>query len=199
MSTQKLPIVWAERRAKPRMSATSTAMLIRKQSGTNTVAVVDRVKERLAEVQKGLPQDLRFQVVRDLSRFIKRSFHEVQDHLLLGGLLASLIVAAFIGRLVWHESLVLLAIVLAVTLAFVWGDPELLIKVTGLAILVTLVFFLAVRKLRPAFIAAVAIPASIVATFVAMPTARFPRSSVRRSATVRSMRNARVPRPERAF
>ncbi len=154
-------------------SANAVSMLIRKQSGTNTVAVVDRVKERLAEVQKGLPQDIRFQVVRDLSRFIKRSFHEVQDHLLLGGLLASLIVAAFIGRLVWHESLVLLAIVLAVTLAFVWGDPELLIKVTGLAILVTLVFFLAVRKLRPAFIAAVAIPASIVATFVAMRMAGF--------------------------
>ena len=32
----------------------------------------------------------------------------MQDHLLLGGLLASLIVAAFIGRLLWYESLVLL-------------------------------------------------------------------------------------------
>ncbi|HEU5188624.1 MAG TPA: efflux RND transporter permease subunit [Methylomirabilota bacterium] len=154
-------------------SANAVSMLIRKQSGTNTVAVVDRVKERLAEVQKGLPQDIRFEVVRDLSRFIKRSFHEVQDHLLLGGLLASLIVAAFIGRLLWHESLILLAIVLAVALAFAWGDPELLIKVTGLAILVTLVFFLSVRKLRPAFIAAVAIPASIIATFVAMRMAGF--------------------------
>jgi hydrophobic/amphiphilic exporter-1 (mainly G- bacteria), HAE1 family len=154
-------------------SANAVSMLVRKQSGTNTVAVVDRIKERLAEVQKGLPQDIRFEIVRDLSRFIKRSFHEVQDHLLLGGLLASLIVAAFIGRLVWHESLILLAIVLAVALAFLWGNPELLIKVTGLVILVTLVFFLSVRKLRPAFIAAIAIPASIIATFVAMRVAGF--------------------------
>ena len=61
------------------------------------------VKARLAEVQKGLPQDIQFEIVRDLSRFIKRSFHEVQDHLLLGGLLASLIVAAFIGRLPVRE------------------------------------------------------------------------------------------------
>ena len=68
---------------------TAVSMLIRKQSGTNTVAVVDAVKARLAEIQKGLPQDIRFEVVRDLSRFIKRSFHEVQDHLLLGGLLAA--------------------------------------------------------------------------------------------------------------
>src|SRR5262249_9130821 len=154
-------------------SANAVSMLIRKQSGTNTVAVVDRVKERLAEGQKGLPQDIQFEVVRDLSRFIKRSFHEVQDHLLLGGLLASLIVAAFIGRLLWHESLILLVIVLAVTLAFLWGNPELLIKVTGLAILATLVFFLSVRKLRPASSPALPIPASIVATFVAMRMAGF--------------------------
>src|SRR5262245_16628361 len=153
--------------------ATAVSMLIRKQSGTNTVAVVDAVKARLAEVRKGLPQDIQFEVVRDLSRFIKRSFHEVQDHLLLGGLLASLIVAAFIGRLLWWESVVLLAIVAAVAAAFAVGDPELLIKVTGAAILVTMIFFLSVRKLRPAFTAALAIPCSIVATFTAMRMAGF--------------------------
>ncbi|MET0851165.1 MAG: efflux RND transporter permease subunit [Candidatus Rokuibacteriota bacterium] len=153
--------------------ANAVSMLIRKQSGTNTVAVVDAVKARLAEVQKGLPQDIRFEVVRDLSRFIKRSFHEVQDHLLLGGLLASLIVAAFIGRLLWWESMVLVAIVAAVSAAFLTGDPELLIKVTGAAILVTMIFFLSVKKLRPAFVAALAIPCSIIATFTAMRMAGF--------------------------
>ncbi len=151
----------------------AVSLLVRKQSGTNTVAVVDAVKARLAEIQKGLPQDIRFEVVRDLSRFIKRSFHEVQDHLLLGGLLASLIVAAFIGRLRWWESAVLLAIVVAVAVAFLWGDAELLIKVTGLATVVTMVFFLSVKKLRPAFVAAVAIPCSIIATFTAMRAAGF--------------------------
>jgi len=151
----------------------AVSMLIRKQSGTNTVAVVDAIKARLVEVQKGLPQDIKFEIVRDLSRFIKRSFHEVQDHLLLGGLLASLIVAAFIGRLRWWESTVLVAIVAAVTVAFIWGDPELLIKVTGLATVSAMVFFLAVKKLRPAFVAAVAIPCSIIATFTAMRMAGF--------------------------
>src|SRR4029453_9796909 len=154
-------------------SANAVSMLIRKQSGTNTVAVVDRVKERLAEVQKGLPQDIRFEVVRDLSRFIKRSFHEVQDHLLLGGLLASLIVAALIGRLLWCERLGLLVLVVSGAGAFLPGNPELLIKVTGVAILATMIFFLSVKKLRPAFVAAVAIPASIIATFTAMRVAGF--------------------------
>ncbi len=151
----------------------AVSLLIRKQSGTNTVAVVDAVKARLIEIQKGLPQDIKFQIVRDLSRFIKRSFHEVQDHLLLGGLLASLIVAAFIGRLLWWESAVLLAIVAAVSLAFLRGDPEALIRVTGLATVATMIFFLSVKKLRPAFVAAVAIPCSIIATFTAMRMAGF--------------------------
>ena len=150
----------------------AVSLLIRKQSGTNTVAVVDRVKARLAEVQKGLPQDIQFQIVRDLSRFIKRSFHEVQDHLLLGGLLASLIVAAFIGRpggtrarSSRHRG--------GGGAAFLQGDPEFLLKVTGASILATMVFFLSVKKLRPAFVAALAIPVSIIATFTAMRMAGF--------------------------
>jgi len=151
----------------------AVSLLIRKQSGTNTVAVVDAVKRRLHEVQKGLPQDIKFEVVRDLSKFIKRSFEEVQDHLLLGGLLASLIVAAFIGRLTWWERTVLAVIVAAVAAAFIQGSPDLLIRVTGLAIVATMIFFLAVRKLRPAFVAAVAIPISIIATFTAMRVAGF--------------------------
>jgi hydrophobic/amphiphilic exporter-1 (mainly G- bacteria), HAE1 family len=151
----------------------AVSLVIRKQSGTNTVAVVDRLKDKLAEIQKGLPQDIKFDVVRDLSRFIKRSFHEVQDHLLLGGLLASLIVAVFIGNLVLWEGLAIAAIAGTVAVTFVMGDAETLLKVTAAAIVVTMVFFGTVRKLRPAFVAALAIPASIVATFVAMRAAGF--------------------------
>src|SRR4029450_7779847 len=60
----------------------AVSLLIRKQSGTNTVAVVDAVKARLEEVRRGLPQDITFEVVRDLWGFIKRSCHEGQDDLL---------------------------------------------------------------------------------------------------------------------
>ncbi|MBI3028322.1 MAG: efflux RND transporter permease subunit [Candidatus Rokubacteria bacterium] len=151
----------------------AVSLLIRKQSGTNTVAVADAVKKKLTEIQTRLPPDIQFEVVRDLSRFIKRSFHEVQDHLLLGGLLASLIVAVFIGRLLWWETAAITAIVGAVGAAFLQGDPQLVLQVTGLAILATMIFFLAVRRLRPAFVAALAIPCSIIATFTAMRIAGF--------------------------
>ncbi|MBI2154172.1 MAG: efflux RND transporter permease subunit [Candidatus Rokubacteria bacterium] len=151
----------------------AVSLLIRKQSGTNTVGVVDAVKKKLVEVQRGLPPDIQFEIVRDLSRFIKRSFHEVQDHLLLGGLLASLIVAVFIGNLLWWETAAIAAIVAAVAAAFLQGNPQLLLQVTGVAILATMIFFLAVRRLRPAFVAALAIPCSIIATFTAMRIAGF--------------------------
>jgi HAE1 family hydrophobic/amphiphilic exporter-1 len=151
----------------------AVSLVIRKQSGANTVAVVDALKRRLQEIQKGLPQDIEFDIVRDLSRFIKRSMHEVQDHLLLGGLLASLIVAVFIGNLVWWETAAVGLIVATVGVAFTTGDPDLLLKVTAAAAVATMLFFAAVRKLRPAFVAALAIPCSIIATFTAMRMAGF--------------------------
>ena len=79
----------------------AVSLVIRKQSGTNTVAVVDRLKAKLDKMQKGpAPGHQVRHRARPVAHFIKRSFHEVQDHLLLGGLLASLIVAVFIGNLV---------------------------------------------------------------------------------------------------
>jgi HAE1 family hydrophobic/amphiphilic exporter-1 len=149
------------------------SLVIRKQSGTNTVAVADRLKAKLAEIQEAMPQDIRFEIVRDLSRFIKRSMHEVSDHLLLGGFLASLIVAVFIGNLRWWETAAAGLLVSVVGVAFLTGDPDLLLQVTAAAALVTMVVFAAVRKLRPAFVAALAIPCSIVATFTAMRLAGF--------------------------
>ena len=82
----------------------AVSLLVRKQSGTNTVEVVDRVIERLEEIKKTLPQDIRFQVVRDQSRFIRRSMEEVEEHLILGGFLAALVVLFFIRN--WRSALI---------------------------------------------------------------------------------------------
>jgi HAE1 family hydrophobic/amphiphilic exporter-1 len=72
---------------------------VRKQSGTNTVAVVAAVKDRLAEIQKRLPQGYRMEVVRDQSIFIEAATHAVQEHLILGGFLAALVVLLFLGNI----------------------------------------------------------------------------------------------------
>jgi HAE1 family hydrophobic/amphiphilic exporter-1 len=74
----------------------AVVMEVRKQSGTNTVEVVDSVKARLNEIQKTLPPDFRVQVLRDQSTFIKGSFEAIQEHLILGALFAALVVLVFI-------------------------------------------------------------------------------------------------------
>jgi hydrophobic/amphiphilic exporter-1 (mainly G- bacteria), HAE1 family len=77
----------------------AVVMEVRKQSGTNTVQVVDDVKARLKQLQKTVPPDFRIQVVRDQSTFIKGSFEAIQEHLILGALFAALVVLLFIRDL----------------------------------------------------------------------------------------------------
>jgi len=95
----------------------AVSALIRKQSGTNTVQVVESVKASLSEIRSTLPPDIEIQVVIDQSKFIKSAVAQVEEHLVLGSILASIIILLFI------------------------------------------------RDFRTAFIAALAIPSSIIGTF----------------------------------
>ena len=61
----------------------AVSLIVQKQSGTNTVAVVQSVKKRLDELRTLLPADIDVAVIRDQSKFIENSIHEVQVHLLL--------------------------------------------------------------------------------------------------------------------
>jgi hydrophobic/amphiphilic exporter-1 (mainly G- bacteria), HAE1 family len=72
---------------------------IRRQSGKNTVDIIDNIKARLATLNKALPPGYSLQVVRDQSTFILASFHTVKEHLILGSLLASLVVFLFMRNL----------------------------------------------------------------------------------------------------
>ncbi|MDX2149168.1 MAG: efflux RND transporter permease subunit [Bryobacteraceae bacterium] len=77
---------------------------IRKQAGTNTLDVIQTVKDRISQLQANLPQDLRITYSRDQSDFIRDSFHAVQEHLILGGVLAGVIVLLFIRS--WRATLI---------------------------------------------------------------------------------------------
>jgi HAE1 family hydrophobic/amphiphilic exporter-1 len=74
----------------------SVSLGIRKQSGANTIAVINGVKQRMAEILPLLPQDLKVVVTRDQSEFIETSLHAIEEHLVVGGLLAALIVFLFL-------------------------------------------------------------------------------------------------------
>src|SRR5262249_16734847 len=70
----------------------AVSLIVQKQSGAKTVRVADTVMKRLEELKALLPPDLRTEVIRDQSRFIKNSIKEVQVHLVLAAVLVSLTV-----------------------------------------------------------------------------------------------------------
>jgi HAE1 family hydrophobic/amphiphilic exporter-1 len=120
-----------EQRSLARLDGVPTVTLeILRQSGANTVAVIEGAKRAMARVQAQLPGDLQMTVVRDQSRYIYAALHEINLHLLLGSFFASLVVLAFM------------------------------------------------RSWRSTVIAAVAIPASVVATFGVMKALNFTLNSV---------------------
>ena len=54
---------------------------------------------RLEQIQATLPPDIKINIGSDQSRFIRKSFEDIQLHLFLGGLLASVVVFLFIRNL----------------------------------------------------------------------------------------------------
>jgi hydrophobe/amphiphile efflux-1 (HAE1) family protein len=73
-------------------------LAIRKQAGTNTVAVVDDVLDRLEDIQTQLPKGYTLEVSRDTSQTIRTSAENVTNHLIEGGILAALVVLLFLGN-----------------------------------------------------------------------------------------------------
>lgn len=72
---------------------------ITKQSGTNTLAVVQGVKDKLEKIKPTLPVDISLSLMMDQSGNIKASVHSVLEHLVLGGILAGIMVFFFMGSL----------------------------------------------------------------------------------------------------
>ncbi len=93
---------------------------VQRQSGENTVEVIEAVKQRIPRCKSLLPNDVEVTIIQDQSRYILAALHEIQGHLISGSLLACITVLLFM------------------------------------------------RSWRSTFIAAVAIPTSIVATFAFM-------------------------------
>ena len=74
----------------------SVSLGIRKQSGSNTIDVIKNVKERMAGIVPNLPANVKVAVIRDQSEFIENSLEAIEEHLILGGLFAAIIVFLFL-------------------------------------------------------------------------------------------------------
>ncbi len=75
-----------------------------RQSGANTVAVIEGVKQRLEALKPQLPADLELEIIRDQSNYIYQALHEIKTHLVLGSILACLVVLLFMRN--WRATII---------------------------------------------------------------------------------------------
>ncbi len=125
-----------EQRSAARLNGVPTVIMeVRRQSGENTVAVIEGVKARLARLRQQVPTDVTLAVIRDQSRYIYAALHEINLHLMLGSILASLVVLAFMRS--WRSTFIAaVAIPTSVVSAFgmMWALNFTLNSVTMLAL-----------------------------------------------------------------
>ena len=101
------------------VSGVGTVLLqVRRQSGTNTVEVVKAVKERLDDVKSTLPAGYNVRLVRDTSDFIEAAIHNVEEHLIVGSILAALVVLLFLSNL---RSTIISAIAIPTSIIATFG------------------------------------------------------------------------------
>jgi HAE1 family hydrophobic/amphiphilic exporter-1 len=94
-----------EQRSLSRLNGVPTVSLeVRRQSGANTIEVITGLKRELPRVMSQLPEDVKLEIIRDQSRYIESALHEIETHLILGSILASLVVFLFMRS--WRSTLI---------------------------------------------------------------------------------------------
>jgi len=76
--------------------SSAIALQVFKQSGTNTIKVIEAVKKEAEKLSKEIPSAMKLNIVIDSSKFVKQSIDEVMFHLVFGGIFAVLTVFVFL-------------------------------------------------------------------------------------------------------
>ncbi|MFT3685609.1 MAG: efflux RND transporter permease subunit [Phycisphaerales bacterium] len=126
----------AERRSSATLNGQPAVSLeVRRQSGANTIAVIDGTKARLDRLRAQLPTGVTLDIIRDQSQYIEAALHEINVHLILGSILASIVVLAFMRS--WRSTLIAAVAIptsLIATFGVMWALNFTLNSVTMLAL-----------------------------------------------------------------
>lgn len=94
-----------ERRTVTRVNGTEAILLeVRKQSGSNAIAVVDACDKIIEKTQSQLPEGMQVVKVIDSSAYSRSNMRNMQEALIEGGLLAILVI--FLFMLDWRSTLI---------------------------------------------------------------------------------------------
>jgi CzcA family heavy metal efflux pump len=105
--------------------------------GENASKVIENVKKKMADVQKGLPEGVKFKVAYDRSELIKASINNVKGKLIEEMIVVSLIVLLFL--LHWRSALsIIIQIPITIALSFIllntFGLSSNIMSLTGIAL-----------------------------------------------------------------
>jgi CzcA family heavy metal efflux pump len=105
--------------------------------GENASKVIENVKKKMADVQKGLPEGVKFKVAYDRSELIKASINNVKGKLIEEMIVVSLIVILFL--LHWRSALsIIIQIPITIALSFIllnaFGFSSNIMSLTGIAL-----------------------------------------------------------------
>ena len=117
-------------------------VMIQKQSGANTVRIVEQVKKMLPEIQKNLPSDVTVHLLSDSSKNIKDSINTLSETVMFAFLFVILVVLFFLGR--WRATLIIcLTIPISLIVAFIYlnltGGTLNIISLSSLSIAIGMV------------------------------------------------------------
>jgi hydrophobic/amphiphilic exporter-1 (mainly G- bacteria), HAE1 family len=94
-----------EQRTFARLNGVPAVVLeVRRQSGANTVQVIEGAKASLDRIRPQLPAGVTMHLVRDQSEHIYASLREINIHLVLGSILACLVVFVFMRN--WRATVI---------------------------------------------------------------------------------------------
>ncbi len=123
-------------------SERSATIVVQKQSGANTVGIVDGIKKELPNLQKQLPPDIHLETVMDTSEYIKTSINSLLETILLALVIVGFVVLLFLGK--WRATLiVLITIPISLVGSFIYlkltGNTINIISLSALSITIGMV------------------------------------------------------------
>lgn len=81
-------------------------IMIQKQTGANSVAIVDAIAKQLPELMKTLPPDIEIVTVMDSSENIKTSINSLLETIIIALIIVGFVVLFFLGR--WRATIIIM-------------------------------------------------------------------------------------------
>ncbi|PID90564.1 MAG: multidrug transporter AcrB [Bacteroidetes bacterium] len=117
-------------------------MSIQKQSGANTVTIVEDIQREVERLKKGLPKDVQLEPLFNSAEFIVNSLSSLAETVLYAGIFVMLVILFFLGR--WRATLIIIitipvSLIMAFSYLYLSGNTINIISLSSLSIAIGMV------------------------------------------------------------